>query len=110
MKRFALALAIVFWSGAGQAAGWTGRIKVVAVFTEATTDMVVFYTTGGSVYAPGCVANDWIFTGTTDARLARGYAALLSALHTGADVQVWFSDTCATWAYHNATSIQVDVP
>jgi hypothetical protein len=69
LRATACVVVLALASTVSQAAGWTGRIKVVGVFTEATTDNVVFYTTGGSVYATGCAANAWFFMGNTDAKL-----------------------------------------
>jgi hypothetical protein len=51
--------------GVAHADAWTPPLKLTYAFTEASTDMIVFATSDGTVYAPGCIANAWIFNGTT---------------------------------------------
>lgn len=72
----------MLWGAASlaHAAGWTGELTVTSVFTEAGTDIVAVYTSGGQVYAAGCAANAWIFPASTTARASRGHDALLAAI------------------------------
>lgn len=107
--RMHLAVGAMLWGAAGisQAAGWTAELTVTSVFTEASTDLIVAYTSGGQVYAAGCAANSWIFPASTTARASRGYATLLSAVATGKKIKFWFSDTCGTWGFHEGTSVML---
>jgi hypothetical protein len=106
-RRMAVGALLVCAAGTSQAGGWTGELTVVSVFTEATTDVIVVYTSGGQVYAPGCAANAWVFPASTTARASRGYATLLAAVATGKKIKFWFSDTCGIWGYHDGTSVML---
>ena len=101
-----MALALTL-STTANAAGWTGDLTVTSAFTEATTDLIVIYTSGGTGYTAGCIPNTWIFTASTSARGVRGYATVLLAIASGKKVRFWYSDTCATWSYHEATTVMV---
>jgi len=104
-----VAVGAMLWGAVGlsQAAGWSAELTVTSVFTEAGTDLVVVYTSGGQVYAAGCAANSWIFPASTTARASRGYATLLAAVATGKKIKFWFSDTCGTWGFHEGTSVML---
>jgi hypothetical protein len=104
------ALLLLFATSLSQASGWTQPMTVTSAFTE-TDDLIVFSTSDTTVYAPGCSAGAFIFsTSSTDAQRARAWAALLTALATGQKIAVWYSDTCATWSYHLATSVKLYSP
>lgn len=104
-----MAVGAMLWGAASfsQAAGWSAELTVTSVFTEASTDLIVVYTSGGGVYATGCAANSWIFPASTTARASRGYATLLAAVATGKKIKFWFSDTCSTWGFHEGTSVML---
>lgn len=107
MKKTAFLLSLFILSSACQADGWTGELSVASAFTEAKTDLLVVYTSGGSGYTPGCSVNAWIFTADTAARGNRGYATVLAALATGKKIKFWYRDSCAIWSFHEATSVML---
>jgi hypothetical protein len=96
-------------AGAAHAAGWSGPLTVDRSFTE-NSDLIVIYTLEGGIYTPGCQTNAWIFVASTDSRRARAWAAILSAQATGQKIQLWYTDQCAIWSYHEAASIMLHRP
>lgn len=106
LRTYAVLMCLLIGANA-QAGDWTPPLTVSYAFTEATSDLVVFTTAGGGQYASGCAVNAWMFNGTTEARRARGYAALLTAVAGGKRVRLWFDDNCTTWGYHSATAVMV---
>lgn len=100
-------IVLLLTPGIVKAAGWSADMTVTSAFTEATTDLIVIYTSGGGSYTAGCAANAWIFTATTDARRARGYSTIMAALVSGQKLRVWFTDACSTWGYHEATVVML---
>ena len=110
MKRFLpfllVGLAAIPFPSLCRAGGWTPPLTVSSTFTEAS-DIIVVYTSDGSVYTAGCAANSWIFAADTDPRRARMYATILTAIATGKKIQFWYSDSCGTWSYHQATSVML---
>jgi hypothetical protein len=109
MNKTLVAMCLAFISTAASAAGWSGPLTVEYAFVE-NSDLVVIGTSGGVVYTQGCTANFWMFRADSDARRARGWATVLSALASGQRIRLWFNDTCGTWSYHDATSIMVLKP
>lgn len=107
MKRLLAFLALAAFGAPSFASGWTSDLTVTSVFVEATSDLVVIYTSGGSAYTSGCTTNLWIFTGTTDARRGRALSVALSALTTGKQIRMWYTDSCANWSYHEATALMI---
>ena len=105
MKKLGLSLITLVFSAACHAGGWSGELTVASTFTEAATDTVAVYTTGGIVYSPGCVANAWIIPADTTARANRAYATILTALATGKKIRFWYQDACSTFTYHAGTSL-----
>jgi hypothetical protein len=106
LRSFILAAAVLI-SSPGYAAGWSGDLTVTSSFVEGTSDLIAVFTDGGSAYTSGCLANNWLITTTTDARRARVYATIMTALATGQKIRLWYTDTCATWSYHEATSVML---
>lgn len=108
MKKLILLASTLMFSIVSHAGGWSAELTVTSAFTEATTDTLVVYTTGGSVYASGCAANAWIIPADTTARASRAYATVLTALTTGKKIRFWYQDTCAIWSYHSGTSVMME--
>jgi hypothetical protein len=105
-----LLVALSISSGQAQAAGWTAPLTVSHAFTE-ESDLIVVYTTDGlGQWTPGCSAHTWIFRASTDARRGRAWATVLAALASGQKIAFWYTDSCGTWGYHNATSIMLFKP
>lgn len=107
MKKPLILLASLVLATVCQAAAWTDELTVSSAFTEAKTDLIVVYTSGGTTYTPGCQANAWIFTADTNARGNRAYATVLSALATGKKIKFWYTDACSTWSFHEGTSVML---
>jgi hypothetical protein len=91
----------------GHAAGWTSEMSIVSLNTEASSDLVYLTVSPAVTYATGCDANNWMITSNTEARAQRFYSTLMSAMLAGKKVRFWYADTCATWGYHNATSVKI---
>ncbi len=89
------------------AAGWSQPLNIDRLMTEGTTDLIVIYTTGGAEYTTGCTIDAWIFEADTDHRRNRVYSTLLAAFAGGKQVSLWYTDTCASWSFHNATSVRI---
>jgi hypothetical protein len=107
MKTFMTLIVLLSLSGRCWADGWTPELTVTSAFTE-DSDIIVVYTSDGGTYAPGCSANSWIFSITaSDARRSRVWATLLTAIATGQKLSFWYTNACATWSYHNFTSIKI---
>jgi hypothetical protein len=109
MKKTLLAMLFAFSSTVASAAGWSEPLTVEYGFVE-NSDLVVIGTSGGGVYASGCLANYWLFRADSDQRRARVWATVLAALASGQRIRLWFNDTCGTWNYHEASSIMVLKP
>lgn len=105
LKTF-IATALLLMAGNLQAAGWTSPLTVDRVFTE-NSDFIVVYTVEGGTYTSGCHPNAWIFSANSDARRGRAWATLLTAQTTGQKIQLWFTDQCAVWSYHETASIML---
>jgi hypothetical protein len=105
--RIVLSVLLLLTCAVCRAAGWTPDLTVNSAFTEGNTDLLVVYTSNGTVYTSGCSANAWTFNADTDARRSRAYATILSALASGKKLRFWYSDTCGPWSYHNATSVMI---
>ncbi len=108
MKRF-LMTSMLLAAGVANAGGWTSPLTVNRVFTENTENIVV-YTAEGAVYTAGCVGASYIFHASTDAQRNRAYATLLAAVTTGQKVQLWYTDACTTWSYHDVTAVMLLKP
>ena len=106
MKPFIAGLAMMLVSISSHAAGWSAPVTIDRSFTE-NSDLIVIYTLEGGVYTPGCTANTWIFVANSETRRARAWATILTAQATGQKVQLWFTDTCTTWNYHEVSSIML---
>jgi hypothetical protein len=106
MKKVLLAAGLLLASNVTVAAGWTNEVSIIELSTEGTSDLIVFKTVGGQVYAPGCLINDWIVTADTDARRDRFYSALLAAMVSGHKVKLWYTDACSSWSMHGTTSVK----
>ncbi len=105
MKKLLLALSCLS-TGPALASGWSAPITVERAFTE-NSDLIAIYTAEGSVYTPGCTQNAWLFRADSETRRARAWATILTALTTGQKVQLWFTDSCTTWSYHDVTAIML---
>jgi hypothetical protein len=108
MNRILIA-SLFLLAGAAHAAGWSAPLTIDRAFTE-DSDMLVIYTVEGGVYTTGCLANTWIFRASSETRRARAWATILTAQATGQKVQLWFSDQCSTWSYHDTTAIMLHKP
>lgn len=95
------------------AQGWSGELTVESVMTEGLTDLVIIKTSAVSVdevnkqYTAGCLANNWIFTADASDRRNRAYSTAMAALASGKKINLWFTDKCTSWSFHEATSIQM---
>jgi len=104
---FALVVAAagsIVLSQPAMASGWTPELTITSAFTE-DSDILVIYTSGGSVYTPGCTANDWIFRASNEDRRGRAWATILSGLTTGMKIKFYYGDTCDSWNFHKATAV-----
>jgi hypothetical protein len=88
------------------ASGWSTDLTVEKIFTE-DSDIIVIYTSGGSVYTNGCSANNWIFHGQNEDRRNRAYSTAMTALVSGKKIRFWFMDDCSSWSYHKAAAIML---
>lgn len=107
MKRILIVMCMLILSLQANAGGWTEPLTVERAFTEANTDIIVIYTSGGVENTPGCAANSWIFLADSEDRRNRGYSTAMAGLVSGKKVSFWYGDTCAAWGYHGATTIQL---
>ncbi len=109
LRRLATAVSIFIAATAGpsSAAGWTDPIAITDVATESVMDPVYFTVDNTTPYIPGCLPGSWMINQTTDARQQRFYAALLTAFSTGRKIRLWYTDTCASWGYSQATAVRV---
>lgn len=96
-------------AGTAHAGGWTDPMTISRVFTE-NTDNIVIYTVEGAIYTPGCVGASYIFRASNDAQRSRAYATLLAAITTGQKVQLWYTESCATWSFHDVTAVMLLKP
>jgi hypothetical protein len=104
--RITISALLLMMAGSLQAAGWSSPLTIDRSFTE-NSDLIVIYTVEGGVYTPGCHASSWIFVASSDARRSRAWATILAAQATGQKVQLWFTDQCTTWSYHEASAIML---
>lgn len=107
MKKLSVLVSALTFSAACNAGGWSGELTVTNTFTEAITDTIAVYTTGGIVYSPGCAANAWIIPADTTARANRAYATIMTALATGKKIRFWYQDACSLWTYHGGSSVML---
>jgi hypothetical protein len=107
MNRAIYSVTLLLCCGVANAAGWTSELTVTGAATEGTSDLLIFGTSDGAGYTTGCLINSWIFTASTDARRGRAYGTLLAALASGQKVRLWYTDTCAQFSYHEATSVML---
>lgn len=106
-KRSLFGLLFIVISSSSYAEGWSGELIVDQVITEGKTDLIVIYTSGGDVYTSGCLANKWSFTADNEDRRGRAYSTAMTALASGKKIKLWYTDTCGSWSYHEATSIML---
>jgi hypothetical protein len=107
--RMVLATSLLLMSSfapASWAGGWTQPLTITSAFTE-DSDMIVVYVAEPTTYTAGCAAGSWIFTGANDARRARVWAAVLTALTAGHKVSLWWNDSCATYGFHGFYAIRI---
>jgi hypothetical protein len=81
-------------------------MTISSAFTE-DSDMIVIYTADATPYTPGCSGGNWIFNTTTDARRARAWATVLTAIAAGHKVSFWYGDSCTTWGYLSVMSVKI---
>src|SRR5688572_23207393 len=103
MKRILVAASTMLFALSAHAAGWSAPLTIDRSFTE-NSDLIVIYTLGGGVYSPGCESNTWIFVASSETRRARAWATILTAQANGQKVQLWFTDSCTTWSFHETTA------
>ena len=107
--RTTISALFLMMAGNLQAAGWSAPLTIDRSFTE-NSDFIVIYTLEAGVYTPGCSANAWIFVANSDARRGRAWSTILASQATGQKVQLWFTDQCTTWSYHEASAIMLHKP
>jgi hypothetical protein len=106
MKKYFCSIILCMASQVANAA-WTGDLVIDKAFVE-NSDLIVLYTSGGSVYKEGCIANNWILRADNEDRRNRMYSTALAAFMSGKKVNLWYDEaTCDAWSYHKATSIQI---
>ncbi len=103
MRQFLVVISILLsLISPANAAGWSAELTIDSMFVYGHNDQIVINTSGGAVYTAGCIADRWFLTSNTPERYARLYSTLLSAMHTGKKVKLWYVDSCTTWNYHEA--------
>jgi hypothetical protein len=108
--RKTIALLLLLTAGSSQAAGWSELLTVEKAFTE-NSDAIVIYTSGGNgAYSSGCVTHHWVFTASSETRRARAWATILTALTTGQKLQLWFTDSCAVYSFHDSSALMLHKP
>lgn len=107
MKQITISIIFLLFSTISFAESWTSDLTVERVFTEGASDLIIVYTSGGSVYSSGCLVNKWSFKADTEARRSRAYSTLISALVSGKKVNFWYADSCGPWSYHEAKSVML---
>jgi hypothetical protein len=106
MKKLLMLLLMLALTGQAFADGWTPPLTVEKAFTE-DTDNVILYTADGTVYTPGCNANNWVIVANSETRRGRAWAAILSALATGQKVQLWYTSACGVYGFHQAVAVML---
>jgi hypothetical protein len=108
MFRVIIFLTALFSTGLVLASGWTGDYTVDKVMTEGTSTLVIIGVTTKEEKVSGCSKNgQWIFKADDADKRNRAYSTAMAALVSGKSIQLWFSDTCGAWDYHQATGIQL---
>jgi hypothetical protein len=106
MRLFAVAVGVLVTQGA-LAGGWTPPMTISSAFVE-DSDLVVVYTSDTTAYIPGCGGGSWMFRVTsTDARRARVWATLLTAIASGQKVSFWYGESCAAWNYLEFSAVKI---
>ena len=105
-KKYVL-LSLLFFSGLCNAQGWSDALTVKSTMTEGMTDLIIATTEGDTIYTTNCVANQWIFKSDAEDRRNRAYSTLMAAVASGKKVKLWYTDSCSSWNYHEATSVSL---
>lgn len=107
-RKVTLSLLLMTVSSLSFAAGWSANLTVERVTTEGGSDNVIIITNNGPVYAEGCIQNTWIVSSDNDSRLSRIYSTAMAALMSGNSIQLWITDNCGSWSYHETTAITLN--
>ena len=86
------AIATPAWCG-----GYQAGVKITRIYTNTTTGVIIFQTSGSSTGAPACMNSQWPFAyqGSTSNQVAAATTALLiSAMTTGTTVRLDGAGTC----------------
>lgn len=92
-------------SFSAQAAGWSNNLTVNYVTVYGETNRILVGATGGSVHTTGCTANAWEIISNDDTYKDRLLSALLSAMHSGKKISLWYLDDCGIWSYHKSNVV-----
>ena len=106
MKKIVLILILSF-PRLALAGGWTDSLEIEKIQVYGSSDMILVYTKGGSVYTQGCEANRWQITATDAEGRNRVYSTLLAAYMSKQKVAFWYGDTCGLWSYHTSNIINI---
>lgn len=85
---------------------WTSEYLMIESMVVEQNHILV-YTTGGGVYATGCLANNWFITGSDDAELNRLLSTLMTAMASKKKIKFWYEDDCGSWDYHKSSSVKI---
>ena len=104
-KIFCVATLLV--STAASAGQWSDPLTIEELWTEGTTDIIGIKTSEGKEYTTGCLVNLWLFKADTEHRRSRAYSTLMAAQMSGNKVQIWYSDACTFWSFHEGTIVKL---
>jgi hypothetical protein len=107
MKRATAVLALMLAMETASASGWTPPTTIVSAYVE-DNDLVIVQTDNQTTFTAGCTGGAWVFKlPSTDARRARVWATILTAIASGKQISFWYSDTCAILNYHEFVSVKI---